>query len=82
MGHVVLQTWRLLKVPLSGQAALLLTADVAKGAIVDADGVVALQQAIPQLEVVHIPGAGHNIRREQFARYMEVVQSFLRKHVV
>ena len=26
MGHVVLQTWRLLKVPLSGQAALLLTA--------------------------------------------------------
>ncbi|MCB9147959.1 MAG: alpha/beta hydrolase [Caldilineaceae bacterium] len=62
--------------------ALLLTADVAKGAIVNADGVVALQQAIPQLEVVNIAGAGHNIRREQFARYMEVVQNFLRKHMV
>ncbi|MEZ4660579.1 MAG: alpha/beta hydrolase [Caldilineaceae bacterium] len=60
--------------------ALLITADVDKGAIVDAEGVAALKQAIPQLEVVNIAGAGHNIRREQFARYMAVVREFLGKN--
>ncbi len=29
------------------------------------------------LEIVHIPGAGHNIRREQFAPYMEAITNFL-----
>jgi len=32
---------------------------------------------ISQIQVAHIAGAGHNIRREQFARYMEVVEGFL-----
>jgi pimeloyl-ACP methyl ester carboxylesterase len=57
--------------------ALLITADPEKGAIVKPENAAALQTLVPQMRVVHIPGAGHNIRREQFARYMEVVKSFL-----
>lgn len=59
--------------------ALLITADVEKGAIVSAEDAVALQALIPQLEVVNIPGAGHSVRREQFERYMAVVEEFLSK---
>jgi hypothetical protein len=32
---------------------------------------------MPQLQIAHIPGAGHSIRREQFDRYIAVVRSFL-----
>lgn len=59
--------------------ALLITADVDKGAIVDEAGAAALRALIPQLQVVNITGAGHNIRREQFDRFMEVVKDFLAK---
>lgn len=57
--------------------ALLITADPERGAIVTLEGAAAIQQLIPHLQVVHIPGAGHNIRREQFERFMAVVQEFL-----
>jgi N-formylmaleamate deformylase len=57
--------------------ALLLTADPERGAIVTEEGATAMQALIPQFRVVHIPGAGHNIRREQFDRYNEVVRAFL-----
>ena len=57
--------------------ALLITADPALGALITAEGAQALQGQIPQLRVAHIPGAGHNIRREAFAHYLEVVQAFL-----
>jgi pimeloyl-ACP methyl ester carboxylesterase len=57
--------------------ALLITADPERGAIVTADGAAAFQALLPQVRVAHIPGAGHNIRREQFARYLEVVRAFL-----
>jgi hypothetical protein len=30
--------------------------------------------------VVHIPGAGHNIRRDRFAPYLEAALPFLRAH--
>jgi len=56
---------------------LLIIADVEKGAIVDqttADAVAALNS---QIQVAHIAGAGHNIRREQAERYLAVVQEFL-----
>ena len=56
---------------------LLLTADPAQGAIVTDDGAVALQAILPQVQVAHIAGAGHSIRRDQFANYMAAVQSFL-----
>jgi N-formylmaleamate deformylase len=57
--------------------ALLMTADPELGAIVAEEDAVAIQALIPQLRVVHIPEAGHNIRREQFDRYIDVVCSFL-----
>jgi pimeloyl-ACP methyl ester carboxylesterase len=56
---------------------LLITADPEKGAIVSLEAAAALQALAPQTRVVHLAGAGHSIRREQFARYMDVVESFL-----
>jgi pimeloyl-ACP methyl ester carboxylesterase len=57
--------------------ALLITADPALGAIISEQDAAVLKSLIPQLRVAHIPGAGHNVRREQFARYMEAVRAFL-----
>jgi N-formylmaleamate deformylase len=57
--------------------ALLITADPARGALITGEGAAALQAMIPQLRVVHIPEAGHSIRREQFARYLDSVRTFL-----
>jgi pimeloyl-ACP methyl ester carboxylesterase len=31
----------------------------------------------PNVEVVHIPGAGHNVRRENFEAYLAAVRAFL-----
>ena len=56
---------------------LLITADPERGAILTDEDVTVLQKSVPHLKRVHIPGAGHNIRREQFSRYLEVVNSFL-----
>lgn len=56
---------------------LLITADPEQGAIVTEESAREIQALVLQLRIVHIPGAGHNIRREQFDRYMEVVRSFL-----
>ncbi|MBN1935764.1 MAG: alpha/beta hydrolase [Anaerolineae bacterium] len=58
-------------------STLAIMADPERSAALRPDGLKALQSYVPQLEAVHIAGAGHNIRREQFARYMEVVRSFL-----
>ena len=57
--------------------ALLITADPARGALVTAEGAAALRALVPQLRVAHVPGAGHNIRREQFAPYLALVRAFL-----
>jgi len=57
--------------------ALLITADPERGAIVTTEGAAALQALVPQLRVAQIDGASHNIRRDQFDRYMQVVRAFL-----
>jgi N-formylmaleamate deformylase len=57
--------------------ALLITADPSQGALITEEGAAALQALIPHLRVAHIPGAGHSIRREQFARYLDTVYAFL-----
>jgi len=57
--------------------ALLLTADPALGAIIDEDGEAHLRELIPQLQVVRLENAGHNVRREQFEAYMQNVRDFL-----
>jgi len=57
--------------------ALLIRSDPERGGIVSAESAAALQALIPHLEVVHTGGAGHNIRRDQLARYLDVVRVFL-----
>ncbi len=57
--------------------ALLITADPARGAVLKEDAAAALQVLVPHLRIAHIAEAGHNVRREQFDRYIEVVRAFL-----
>jgi pimeloyl-ACP methyl ester carboxylesterase len=57
--------------------ALLLSADSERGAAAGEGDLVQLKALLPHLQIVHITGAGHNIRRERFERYIEVVQGFL-----
>ena len=58
---------------------LLITADPAKGAIVTPGAAQKAAGMLPSLEVAQIPGAGHNIRRENFPAYMKAVMEFLRE---
>ncbi|NIM93088.1 MAG: alpha/beta fold hydrolase [Anaerolineales bacterium] len=56
---------------------LLITGDPELGAIVTDEDVAELQEFVPHLQRVHIPGTGHNIRREQYSQYLETLQKFL-----
>jgi len=56
---------------------LLITADVTAGAIVDETTAAQVTALNPKIEVAHIAGAGHNIRREQFDAYLTAVREFL-----
>jgi pimeloyl-ACP methyl ester carboxylesterase len=56
---------------------LLITGDPAAGALVTAEHAAALQALVPQTQIAHIAGAGHSIRHDRFAAYMEAVQAFL-----
>ena len=57
--------------------ALLITADPALGSIVSQASAEALKAQVPQLQIAHIPEAGHNIRREQFELYLQAIRKFL-----
>jgi pimeloyl-ACP methyl ester carboxylesterase len=57
--------------------ALLITGDPERGAIVTNESAEALKTLVPHLQIEHVPEAGHNIRRDQFAPYMQVVRGFL-----
>lgn len=57
--------------------ALLVISDPERGGIVTPESSAALKACVPHLEIAHVPEAGHNIRRDQFARYMDAVQGFL-----
>jgi N-formylmaleamate deformylase len=56
---------------------LLITADPDLGGIVTGESAAALKGIVPHLEIGHVPGAGHNIRRDRFEQYIEAVRSFL-----
>jgi N-formylmaleamate deformylase len=56
---------------------LFLRADPELGSIATESDIATLNQWIKQLQVVHISGAGHNIRREQFDAYLSAVKNFL-----
>jgi N-formylmaleamate deformylase len=57
--------------------ALLITGEPTLGAIVTEASAATLHSLIPRLQIAHIPGAGHGIRRDQFAPFMQVVLPFL-----
>jgi pimeloyl-ACP methyl ester carboxylesterase len=52
---------------------LLLTGDPALGAIVTDQQAAALSVRVPQVKRAHIPGAGHNLRRDQFELYLKAL---------
>jgi pimeloyl-ACP methyl ester carboxylesterase len=56
---------------------LLVTAELSQGAIVSPE-VAAEVGKLPTAKVEHIAGAGHNVRREQYERFIEVVREFLK----
>ena len=58
---------------------LLVTGDPDLGAIVTPEIAQQVTETNALIQVVHLPGAGHNIRREQFAPFVDAVTQFLRQ---
>jgi pimeloyl-ACP methyl ester carboxylesterase len=56
---------------------LLIIGDNQAGAVVTEEHAAALREHVPQASVAHIAGAGHSIRHDQFASYMDAIQRFL-----
>ena len=56
---------------------LLVTGDPALGGIVTPTVARTMSESNPRIQVHNIPGAGHNIRRERFEEYIQVVGDFL-----
>ena len=59
---------------------LLLTGDPERGAIITPEAAEQARQLNPRVQVVHLAGAGHNIRRERFDGYLSAVRDFLAQH--
>lgn len=59
--------------------ALLLIADQSAGAILNPEMAGEIASYIPDMHIVKIHGAGHNIRREQYDAYVKAVQQFIMK---
>lgn len=58
--------------------ALLISAETKRGAASSETDIAQLKIYIPHMQVTHIADAGHNIRREQFNKYLEVIQNFMK----
>lgn len=58
---------------------LLMTAEIGQGGLVCQDVATKAQTLWKNLEVVHFPGVGHHIHREQYIKYRDLVYSFLQK---
>jgi N-formylmaleamate deformylase len=58
---------------------LLITANPAKGAIVPPGTAQKIAAMNSHIKVVRIPRAGHNIRRENYQKYIKAVRSFLKE---
>jgi pimeloyl-ACP methyl ester carboxylesterase len=56
---------------------LLVTADPESGAIITPETARKVERMNERIQVVQLAGAGHNIRREQFAGFVEAVTAFL-----
>ena len=60
---------------------LLICGDMTLDAIVAPETEEMARSLNPRVESVRIPGAGHNVRREQFEPFMAAVVAFLSKHM-
>jgi N-formylmaleamate deformylase len=58
--------------------AIVISADKQLGAASSEEDIALLKEWIPHLRHAHIEGAGHNIRRDRFTQYMEVIQTALK----
>ena len=72
----LLTDWRAV-VPKINCPTLLVTADPALGGIVTPETAADLTGKHPNIQVAYIDGAGHNVRRDQFAAYRTAVHPFL-----
>jgi N-formylmaleamate deformylase len=68
--------WRKV-VPKIGCPMLLITADPTLGGRVTPEVAHQVAALCPSCQVAQIPGAGHNIRREQYVTYLQIVKDFL-----
>lgn len=59
---------------------LLITSDPDQGGIVTPEVAEEAKRLLPSLRVVRLSPAGHNVRREQFGRFLEVVRAFLKEN--
>jgi pimeloyl-ACP methyl ester carboxylesterase len=59
---------------------LLITGDVERGGIVTPETAREVSSLVRNGKTVHIPGAGHSIRRDRFEEYLEAVRKFLAQH--
>ena len=60
---------------------LILTGEPERGALFDPGAEQIVRQVRPDAQVVRIPGAGHQVRREGFVAYLETVRRFLKDAV-
>ncbi len=69
-------SWREI-VPAITCPILLITGDTAKGALITQEVAQEASHLWKDGQVMHIAGAGHSIRRDQFTQYQEVITTFL-----
>lgn len=79
MEQLVLQDWAEL-VPKICCPSLLIYGDTEKGGIVGEHTAAAVQALNPLVQTRHVPGAGHNLRREAFEAYVALVAAHLEAH--
>jgi pimeloyl-ACP methyl ester carboxylesterase len=58
---------------------LLITANPTKGALVTPEAVQWIRTIKNNIKVVRVPRAGHNIRRENYPKYLHAVRAFLKE---
>jgi len=73
--------WREI-VPKIKVPTLLITADVKLGSIITTGIAEQVRRLNSNIQSVHIPEAGHNIRRDQFERYIQAVSNFSTRIIV
>jgi N-formylmaleamate deformylase len=72
-------SWRAI-IPVITCPILLITGDTEKGALITPEVALEASHLWKDGQLIRIAGASHNIRRDQFAHYRDVITTFLRNH--